>query len=327
MQSGDGTMYISRVSRQEIGLWGDRGNMLRQDRASIEEMVSRPAVPDFVPANSQSYPSAVPQAANDAAAHTRTHSRKPSLTEAIAMVRRNFVVEAADTSESVLAAQRLRYQVYCVERGYEKSDSGIEQDEFDIRSRHLVLRRRSDGAVVGTTRLVLYNPALPGDSYPTQRVCDASLLHCLPMPTTAEISRFAISKQLRGSSPALIRLALMEGVVRVSQPLGLTDWCATMEPCLLRLLQPSGIHFRPLGPLVEYHGLRQPCCANIRELLARMRAERPEIWAFVTNDGQYYGDTSAPATNSKPLWRNATDWRATISQAARFAFFPTFEAI
>ena len=42
---------------------------------------------------------------------------------------------------------------------------GIEQDEFDSRARHLVLRRRSDGKVVGTTRVVPHNPALSHASY------------------------------------------------------------------------------------------------------------------------------------------------------------------
>jgi N-acyl-L-homoserine lactone synthetase/HPt (histidine-containing phosphotransfer) domain-containing protein len=269
--------------------------------------------------------SAAPQAARRVPVGTEAQSSTPSLTDAISAVRRDFAAEVANTPELILEAQRLRYQVYCVERGFEKSDNGIEQDEFDIHSRHIVLRRRSDGEITGTTRVVLYDPNASGDSYPMQHVCAASLLHGLPMETTAELSRFAISKQLRGSSPALIRLALIEGLFRISHELGLTDWCAVMENSLLRLLKSSAIHFRPLGPLVEYHGLRQPCCANIKEIAARMQVERPEIWAFVTHNGQYYGSAPEVIFLKKPH-NIARGWRATVSKSAEFAFFPNFES-
>jgi N-acyl-L-homoserine lactone synthetase len=310
-------MFISKANLRQIN---DRDNLLHHDCADITEMLSRSGTFDFVPATPQ-----IPAGANRATVSRGTNSGKPSPRDAIAAIARDFIVEVADTPELILEAKRLRYQVYCVERGYEKSDNGIEEDEFDSRARHLVLRRRSDGEVVGTTRVVPYNPALPHDSYPMQHACDTSLLHNLPTATTAEISRFAISKRLRGVSPALMRLALMAGVLKISHELGLTDWCATMEPCLLRLLQSSAVHFRPLGPLVEYHGLRQPCCAKITEVLARMQADRPEVWAFVTDNGRYYSEKPAPATTFKPIKRIPRDWQTTITEAARFAFSPTFQ--
>jgi hypothetical protein len=58
-----------------------------------------------------------------------------------------------------------------------------------------------------------------------------------------------------------------------------------MEPGLLRLLSRFGIHFAPLGPLVEYHGIRQPCIAEIRELIARVEEERPDVWEVITDRG------------------------------------------
>jgi N-acyl-L-homoserine lactone synthetase len=251
----------------------------------------------------------------------------PSLREAIAAVTQDFVVEAADTAELILDAQRLRYQVYCIERGFLISDNGVEHDEFDMHSRHVVLRRRGDGEVVGTTRLVLHDPYAPDDSYPMQRICDVTLLSDLPLATTAEVSRFAISKQMRGASPALIRMALIQGLFQISHEIGLTDWCATMENSLLRLLKSTSIHFHPLGPLVEYHGLRQPCYANIAEIAARIHVERPEIWAFLTDHGHYYGDRPAAAIPRRH--RTVVDaWLATVSDAVEsvsYPFYPHFE--
>ena len=57
-----------------------------------------------------------------------------------------------------------------------------------------------------------------------------------------------------------------------------------MEPTLLRLLRLSGIHFEPFGPAIEHRGLRQPCCISIGEMLARVRRERPSVWAYLTED-------------------------------------------
>jgi hypothetical protein len=158
-----------------------------------------------------------------------------------------------------------------------------------------------------------------------QCICDPSLLHGLPMATMAEVSRFAISKQLRGASSTLMRLALIQGLFRISYESGLTDWCATMENSLLRILKSSAIHFRPLGPLVEYHGPRQPCCANIAEVVARMRVDRPGIWDFATNHGLYYGSDTAVTTTTLPRKKVGRDWYSTVSGRTKDSFFPNFE--
>jgi len=107
----------------------------------------------------------------------------------------------------------------------------------------------------------------------------------VPIATTAEVSRFAISKQRRSPLP-LMRLGLMRGMVELSTELGLTHWCATMEPTLLRLLQATGMHFRPIGGLVEHHGLRQPCYNSLDEIARGVRANCPELYDYFTDDGR-----------------------------------------
>jgi hypothetical protein len=121
------------------------------------------------------------------------------------------------------------------------------------------------------------------------RVCAPDLLRHLPASTTGEISRFAVSKHRRMSfgATALVRFGLMQGVLRVSLDLGLTHWCAIMEPSLLRLLQSSSICFRRLGAPVEYHGLRQPAWLEIGDVLDEARYEQPEAWNYVTRSGTY----------------------------------------
>jgi N-acyl-L-homoserine lactone synthetase len=222
------------------------------------------------------------------------------LAEAIFAVRENLTIEMANSPELIREAYRLRHQVYCIENNYEPGNLGLEFDEFDAHSRHVVIRRNSTGEVVGTVRLVLARSGLGQVTFPLQQVCDPTLLRTVPFRTTGEVSRFAISKERRrldDASLGLMRLALVQGAVRLSAEAGHTHWLAVMEPSLLRLLRASGLHFQPLGPLVSYHGRRQPVCADLGLLLDRMSRECPEVWKFVTGDGRWSGNHVTPPAN------------------------------
>jgi N-acyl-L-homoserine lactone synthetase len=215
------------------------------------------------------------------------------MTDAIEAVRQEVSVELADTPELIREAHRLRYQVYCLERGYKLDGEGLEIDEYDTRAHHVVLCHRRSGEVLGTARLVLPSATSPDHSFPVQHVCQIPLGEHLPIGSTAEVSRFALPKQREGVSratAAVMRLGLVQGLVRMSRELALTHWCAVMEPSLLRLLQMTAIHFQPLGAPLDYHGIRQPCFADINTILARMARECPEVWAFVTGDGRWWPD-------------------------------------
>jgi N-acyl amino acid synthase of PEP-CTERM/exosortase system len=78
--------------------------------------------------------------------------------------------------------------------------------------------------------------------------------------------------------------------VRQSVARGLTHWAAVMEPKLLRMLAVMGIHFTPVGPLVDHHGLRQPSYCCISEMLERLKQERPDHWMVVTEAGTLLPD-------------------------------------
>lgn len=213
-----------------------------------------------------------------------------NVTAAMSCFQKKYAVHVADTVELVREAYKLRHQVYCLERGYEPGDGGLETDAFDPHSQHAVVSERDSGTVVGTIRLILPVPGVRR-SLPAQQVCAAGMLDALPLRTTAEVSRFAVSKERRGSdamADSLLRLGLVQGAVRMSRDLGVTHWCAVMERSLLRLLRSTAIHFSPVGPCVEYHGLRQPAVANLGAMLARMERDQPQLWEFITGSGQYW---------------------------------------
>ncbi len=233
----------------------------------------------------------------------------------IEVYRRWFEVVPATTEELREDVFRLRYQVYCVENPFEDpadNPDGLETDAFDHRSTHSLLIHRPSGNMAGTVRLVLPDPENPNESFAVQQVCQEPLLkdpERFPVAQMAEVSRFSISKgfrRRRGDTlygitdgrplPAdeerrvapHMTLGLIESLVRMSVENDVSYWCAAMEPKLLRLLSRLGIYFDPIGPLVEFHGLRQPCFIKLETFLNRVQAERPDVWEVITDDGVHW---------------------------------------
>ena len=209
---------------------------------------------------------------------------------------RHFDVHRADTPERLDAAYRLRYQVYCVENRFEDPDrchDGRETDDDDDRAVHTLLVHRRSGAAIGTARLILPETG-SGRPLPIEHVVHPAaraLFRPSQRHRIAEISRFAVSKQFRrrrgedrcadtgfrysaaeveGAERRLlphITFGLVRGLLDLCLEYEITAVAAVMEPALRRVLSRVGIEFGPLGPLVEHHGLRQPCFADIAALV------------------------------------------------------------
>lgn len=226
---------------------------------------------------------------------------------------RYFSAVPATTGELLRQVYSIRYQVYCLERQFEEPDpENPEQeiDEFDGHSVHSLLIHKPRNEIAGAVRLVLPKPESNGISFPIQTVCSDPILRDparFPVQEVGEISRFCISKNFRrrerdrfyaedvsrpsaGDTTRIIphlTLGLMEQVVSHSGANGIRYVCAEMEPALLRLLSRLGIHFEPIGAPVNYHGVRQPCMARLDRLLDRVRAERPDVWEVITDNGRH----------------------------------------
>jgi N-acyl amino acid synthase of PEP-CTERM/exosortase system len=215
-----------------------------------------------------------------------------------------FDVFRADTPALLDRVYRLRHQVYCVENAFEDAEQhldGREIDADDERSGHTLLTHRSSGATAGTARVVR---SLPGRPLPIQGLLgrdDLQAFECLPLGTTGEISRFAVSKEFRrrqgeltGNGTVLvgdkrderslrphITFGLMAGVLAICHDYGITHICAVMEPSLIRLLARSGLDFEALGGLVDYHGKRQPCVARLTDMVDHSRRQDTLLWQYV----------------------------------------------
>lgn len=219
---------------------------------------------------------------------------------------------------------KLRFQVYCLETGFERledcqvvSEDGrwvyLETDAYDGRSDHYLVRHRRTGLYAATVRLVLPDQEDPCLPFPIEEHC------VLEEPVTdpgirrhlAEISRFAVSKEFKrrqdeagtiagiGSQPQVylasderrllphITVGLFAAIVRMSRAHGITHWYAVMEPALHRFLRLFGIRFWPIGPEVDYHGLRRPCLAEADKVLPMIRKVNPPVWELITDAGRY----------------------------------------
>jgi N-acyl amino acid synthase of PEP-CTERM/exosortase system len=216
-----------------------------------------------------------------------------------------FEVLNADTPELIRQAQRIRYQAYCVENSLEKDNAeGIETDEFDSQAAHSLLVARATATALGTVRLIMPRANAPERSFAVQRLLDPSSarrLLSLPIHTMAEASRFSISRHFRrlmadsepvetdspviSNSGPMMRLGLFQGLMRMSLQHGITHWCALMEPTLIRMFSAMAIRFQPIGPLVEFRGLRQPCYIDVYAMLNGVMREHPAFWEIVTDGG------------------------------------------
>lgn len=239
-------------------------------------------------------------------------TKGPTLTD---IYYRWFDVRACDNAELIRQSQRLRYQVYCVETGFENpadNPEGLEIDAADAHSLHSLLIHKPSGMVAGTVRLILPDSDSPDRGLPSIAVSPA--LRGLGKPTlppsrTAEISRFSISKAFRrrvddGLYPksvlethpdslgrrALpsITLGLMRAIVAMTRAAEMSHVTAVIEPALERLLLRLGIRFERTGETVAYHGTRYPVYRDMTELLAEIYEHNFEVWQAITGDGRLW---------------------------------------
>lgn len=231
-----------------------------------------------------------------------------------------FEVMAADTPELQQQVFQLRYRVYCEEmRFFDPNDypNRLECDEYDRRSAHYLLRHRGRDEYVGSVRLILPNSNNPEELFPLevhtagQFYPDAFSPAHIPRIRIAEISRLILSRSLRSrpgeyaspygtaeniaTLPPIGRrhfphpvLGLFLAIMRISAVQGISYWYAAMEPVLNRLLRRFNVQLQPIGPVVQYHGARQPFFGAIDNVLQRTYEQSRDVWSLITESGSLW---------------------------------------
>lgn len=215
---------------------------------------------------------------------TSSDTQSPSIADTFG---RYFDVSFCDTDALLRETQRLRYQIYCREFGFEREEDcagGLETDVFDAQALHCLIRHRPTDEIAGCVRLVHLPSGALQTRLPVATYCAAALTGAdphpdnLPADEVCEISRLAVSAGFRRrfseqeTQLGNLDAAEVDGANSRSFPLlavalfmaarFMMLHCArphvftTMEPRLARMLERTGLHFRRLGPVVDYHGRR-----------------------------------------------------------------------
>lgn len=192
----------------------------------------------------------------------------------------------------------LRYEVYCVERGFldpEDYPSDIELDEYDSRSMHAAAFT-PDGRLIGAVRLVLATTSQP---YPFEKHCSVfEGFSFPPREQCGEVSRLVVRKNFRrrpgdsmqgiteelqelgkpgaaappprpnrerrSNSPEIL-LGLYREMYRFSRQNGIRYWFSAMERALVRSMSRIGFKFIPIGPGTDYYGPVTPFMSDLNE--------------------------------------------------------------
>jgi N-acyl amino acid synthase of PEP-CTERM/exosortase system len=221
----------------------------------------------------------------------------------------------ADTEALKREVYKLRYQVYCLETGFENAANfpdGLERDAYDARSEHYLIRHIESGQFSATARLILPSRNGSPAAFPINEhfeINPRGLLGEIDGNSAAEVSRFCVSKNFkrRSGEPGtlacvassetsnrnfaederrcfpFITVGLIACLMRISAKHNLSYWYAVMEPALIRFLTQLGIYFTAIGPLGDYHGQRIPCAIKIEDLLSGVKKKNPPVWELLAN--------------------------------------------
>lgn len=196
-------------------------------------------------------------------------------------------LELDDVPALLEASYRLRYQVYCHERGFLPSPyypDGLETDVFDQHAVHLGVLNTAD-SLVATARLVPRTQ----DGLPMFGHCSILVDHPVladPRAPVVEVSRLAVSRQYnrrkgdehyalegggitstgeRRREGGEIVMTLYRALYQASKRHGFTHWLAATERSLQRLVVRYRFPFRQVGPEVDYFGLVAPYLMDLAE--------------------------------------------------------------
>ncbi len=231
----------------------------------------------------------------------------------------NLCIAHTDIEKSYV--YKVRYNVYCLEFGFEpadKFDVEEETDEYDHYSTHCLVSHNRRGPA-GCLRMVPAEIDGENKRMPIEEVCPESLQHPsilqkfekqVDRRLICEASRLAVDSSFRrragenrsriGESES-VDVKNVEGEYRsfniVSEAVFLSGialadvmnrpiMMAMMEPFLPRILRRAGICFEKLGDEIEYHGRRAPYYTDTRNIKATLNASLQGFYEYVYQDIQ-----------------------------------------
>ncbi|MEJ2566919.1 MAG: PEP-CTERM/exosortase system-associated acyltransferase [Gammaproteobacteria bacterium] len=240
------------------------------------------------------------------------------------MFDKHFEAVLADCEEGKRVHYKIRYQVYCMEAGYEDSSAFVgdeEKDEWDKHSAHFLIRSKLTGEWIAAMRLIL--PGAKG-SHPVFQFCDidGSVANRTHGSTTGEISRLCIVNSFRRklttgraemerSCPdqqgftahaqlrdrckePLIVLGLFRAAAQYSREHGIPYWYFLTTSALARMLKRMNVHMVKAGGSCMHNGERHPFLIDLRDAVERARRGSGVIAQMLDNQVGYVPYSQLP---------------------------------
>lgn len=211
----------------------------------------------------------------------------------------NFHLIICRTISDIKKCMMIRYQVYCLRRGWmnpEVFPDCLETDAFDEGAVHILLTDRDSGLPFGTARVIYSDRSDQNGNLPSLALSAEFrdlVRPYLPIGRTIEVSRMALAppKADRGgqkSTPmagSLPMLGLIKGVFQAIAHDNVSTACLTTAPAIKRMFDSMGLQFHDLGVRFNRFGARVPLFRNIPALLCALHQSRPDIWRYMTDNG------------------------------------------
>ena len=222
-----------------------------------------------------------------------------------------FDILLADTPALRELVYRIRYDVYCRKFHFEQEEDcpgGMEQDDYDQHSLHMLIMHKETASAAGCMRLIAPESNESDFLLPMERFCGHTLTDPvwhpgrLPRSHIAEVSRLAVHTQFRrrlgeSESPIgisvtsfslderrtfpLLSLALFYGGAALMVLTGRSEAFVMVEPRLARRLQMVGLPFIKVGQIMEYHGPRAAYYVPVQGVLDNIQGELRYLYDFV----------------------------------------------
>ncbi len=171
------------------------------------------------------------------------------------MDKARYSVVVCDTTKSKRINYRIRYQVYCLEKGYEDIKQfpiRMETDRYDACSVHFIVRDNISNKWVGACRLVI----LPFNKLPLLQHCSISDTSYQKFSVSAEISRLcAIASSRRGTWNMLTMMLNVLQHYCLDHEL---HHCFSLHnKALARIVRSLNINIEAISEDCEFHGQRR----------------------------------------------------------------------
>jgi len=221
-----------------------------------------------------------------------------------------YEVILADIEAARAIHHKIRYQVYCLERGFENPDAfpiGEERDRWDRHATPFIVRHRASGKWVAAMRIVLPNAA----SFPVET------LQCLDSASAERLRRYKLGEASRvcvirspnprktnrhldwnfGSvnrdSESEVLLGLIRALILYGFDQRIEYYYLLVTGAFARLLRHLGVVLHQVGIPVEHRGWRAPYLMELRESAASMSAKSEVIRRLFARKALAYQPFSA----------------------------------